>query len=133
MTTCRFVPIPSRPFVTFDLDAGVADDFAALTGYVNDGNRMVGEPIVRVRYTATEEQARRIDQHAIRQALLDAGASHVTIEPEIVREDRARVHIDTDTLTELDALGLWLDTQGVNGERGALMVERTQRYLEQRA
>jgi len=129
-TTARFVPLPSRLFVTVDLDVTHESDvvqFAAVHPPIFGGE------IVRVRYEATEEQARRISPAEIKRALLESGASHVTIEPEIVREDRARVHIDTDNLTELDALQLWLDSQGVNGDRGSAMVERTQHYLAARS
>lgn len=129
----RYVQIPSRAFLTIDLD--LADDD------LGDGGRDIGgllaqthhvkEAIIRLRYQATEEEARRIDQGAIKQALVAAGAWHVSIEPEILREDRARVHIETETLDELAALELWMESQGINGTRGAVMVERTTRYLQE--
>lgn len=131
----RFVPIESRPFVTIDADftdhpPADLDADGQIGFFLAASDGIPDDAIVRVRYTATEEQARRIDQATLRQALLDAGAWRVTIRPEIVRESRARVQIETETLTELDALDLWITANGVNGGRAGALRELTARYLE---
>lgn len=135
----RFVPIKSRPFVTAtgipkSLNPPMGGDPEYAGMYVSwPADSEIKDAIIRLRYTATEEQQRRIDHAAIKAALLDAGASYVSIEPDIVREDRARVHIETDQLGELDALQLYLDANAINGSRGVAMVERTSRYLQEQS
>jgi hypothetical protein len=71
----------------------------------------VEDAIVRVHYSATSEQARRIDNAEIRAALARAGAAVVKVEPDIVREDRVRVAAVTEELAPLDAYDLWKDAQ----------------------
>lgn len=123
--TCEFVPIASRPLVTLDLDgtalaeAGAYDFIAART-----------DAIVRVRYTATEEQHRRIDQHAIRRALLNGGAAAVRIEPTVIRGTRQRnATVDT-TLAPLDAITEWAAAQQLNGKTEPLR-HLTRTYLQE--
>jgi hypothetical protein len=86
---------------------------------------------VKVRYTATADQARRVDHAAIRQALYDAGAHKVyAIEATIERSERARVQVD-ESVGELDALDLWMNAQDPTIEppvRDALQ-QLTSRYL----
>jgi hypothetical protein len=88
--------------------------------------------VVRVRYTATEEQARRIDQRALRQALLDAGAHRVFIQPTIVRAERARVEGLDETIDEVEAFRLWLQQASINDLDDVIdaLHERHRGYLE---
>jgi len=119
----RFEPIRGPRFLTIDLDGQMLAD-----GVV-DFNDVDGA-IVRVRYVASREQARRVDQHAIRQALLDAGAVHVTVQPEIVREQVARVEGMTEDIDAAKALGLWLSAQGIEEQRAEVLSSRARDYLE---
>jgi exonuclease SbcD len=122
-TLYTFVPIESRPFVTLDLDG------AQMQTLPDTEWQDVTDAVVRVRYRATEEQARRVDHAAIARALMDAGAWKVfAIQPTILRENRARIEGATEDLAPLAALGLWMDANEIT-EREPL-AELTARYLE---
>lgn len=131
----RFVPIASRRFVTVDVDlTGLAA--ADLTGVVigHAGvNGDVADALIRVRYRATGEQARHIENDRIRRALTEAGAARAWVQPDVVREETARVAGVDETVGELDALGLYLDAQGIDrdGERGIAITGRTADYLQE--
>ena len=105
----RFVPVKDKPFVTFDL---------AVDNWLSDGTPLdlaVEEgAAVRVRYTCDEEQARRLDQAAIRRVFMEAGASKVVFRPTVERAVRARVEAMDESLDETEALDLWLSSQ--NGQ-----------------
>lgn len=120
----EFVPIESRRLVTLDLDP---ED---LGGDVVRTEDVWPDSIVRVRYTATREQQSFIDTANIRKEVLAAGASSVTIQPEIVRADRARVEGLDEGVSELDALELWLETNTVEAGLADRMREKTREYLE---
>lgn len=129
-TSARFVPISSRPFVTLDIEE--AECWLDLPGppAADAWRGAVDGAIVRVRYTATEEEARRIDQREIRQALVDAGACKVIVQPTIVRADRARVEGLDETIGEEDALRLWLDSQNVPENVRQGLAELHRAYVE---
>lgn len=131
--TSRFVQVEDRRFITYDVDHTDGDDFSQLLeGYEPhlEHWRFDGA-VVRVRYTATPEQARRIDHPAIRQSLIDAGASKVyAIQPTIIREDRARVEGVDENLEPLAAFDAWLASQGITGDKADALRERAGRYLE---
>jgi DNA repair exonuclease SbcCD nuclease subunit len=104
-------------------DEGDYEEFAMFN--VDDGAYM------KVRYTATAEQARRIDPGALRASLLEAGAHRVWVEPTIVRKQRARVEGLTDDLDDEAALLLYLDSIGITDEnRRGVLVERHRRFTE---
>jgi exonuclease SbcD len=126
----RFREIPDRPFVTLDLDVyGTTDHDTCM---VQTGDPDVGDAIVRVRYTATPEQARRIDEHAIRSRLLDAGAHKVvSITAEVTSGDRARIPTLTTDLADDEALRLWLDRRGVEEGLDERVCARHGRYGEE--
>jgi exonuclease SbcD len=123
----QFVQIQSRRFVTHDLDLTTHEgifDLASLSD--------VRDAIVKVRYRATPEQARRIDHAALKAALYEAGAHHVyNIEPTIERENRARVEGLDESLDEMDALSMYLDAQEINGDRAGALRQRTSEYLKE--
>jgi hypothetical protein len=99
---------------------------------VQTGDPDVGDAIVRVRYTATPEQARRVDEHAIRSALLDAGAHKVvSITAEVTSGDRARIPTLTTDLADDEALRLWLDRRGVEEGLDERVCARHGRYGEE--
>lgn len=118
----RFVTLDDRPFVTVDL--GQIEDTWDIAADVDAA-------VVRVRYTATREQAARIDNRQIVQSLHDAGAWRVFVQPEIARQDRARVEGLDDNLTPQRALDLWLDVQALDDQTMAGRVRaQTAAYLE---
>lgn len=85
--------------------------------------------VVRVRYEASAEQARRINQRLARQWLLDHGAVKVVFRPTVVREERARVAKMTADLSEASALDLWIASQGLNGALADAMRDEHAKYL----
>lgn len=141
--SASFVPIESRRLITLDLalDAMEADGIDALRE-LNDalgdpdvwraGRSDVTDAVVKVRITATAEQARRLDIGAIKRTLIDAGAHKVwAVQTDVTRDDRARVDGLDETLSELDALDLYLTAQNINGDRGARLRARTATYLQE--
>jgi exonuclease SbcD len=129
-TRTTFLPVSSRPFVTIDADGIAITGPSPEMGLFSDEDE-VADAVVRVRYTATEEQARHIDQGLIRRQLYDAGAHRVfAIQPTILRADRARVAGVDEELAPLSALDLWLEAEALDGwERDSLRL-LTSRYLE---
>jgi DNA repair exonuclease SbcCD nuclease subunit len=126
--TAEFVPLNGRRFVTVDADPAWLDDIARDGWHPKDNQ--LEEAIVRLRYTASRDQARRIDQSSLRQALLDAGARTVTVEPTIVREQTARIPGLDESLGELDALDLFLAQHPELEPLADRMRERATTYLE---
>lgn len=119
-----FTPIKSRPFVTHDLDLTTHEgifDLASLDP-IPDG------AIVRVRYRATAEQARSFDVAAWRREILETAAA-VKIQPEIVREQRARVAGLDEQATELDALEQWITAAEIDAPLVDGMRSRTRDYI----
>ncbi|MCL4836445.1 MAG: metallophosphoesterase [Thermoanaerobaculia bacterium] len=120
----RLVEIPDRPFVTLPLSAHEIE-----TDY--DLPPEIDGAVVRVRYTATREQAAAISDAALARALYDAGAWRVSVQPTILREERARVGGLDDTISADAALDLWLDTQDIPGGLRAQVRAAAQTYLEE--
>jgi DNA repair exonuclease SbcCD nuclease subunit len=132
-TRLQFVPVVSRPFVTIDC-SGVALSTAGprVDLCLFDEDEDVAGAVVRVRYTATEEQARRIDQGDIRRTLYDAGAHKVhSIQATIEREDRARVAGVDEDLDTLAALDLWFESEVIDGWLRDELRTLSARYLEE--
>jgi len=121
-----WITIEDRPLETFDFNG----DDRALEPPYEIAEALVMDAIVRVRISATQEQARRLDLGALKRSLYDAGAHFVApIQLEIEREERARIEGLTEELDELAALELWMEASGVNGTRAEALRERTERYL----
>ena len=131
----EFLPIESPQFKTIDWHQREDDDSWEFTlGAEQADGWAMYEPIgpgdiVRVRYTATREQDATIDKDAIRRELLAAGASRVTIEPQITREVRARVETMTQELGPLEALHIYADAQGIDEQTNGRMVERLREWI----
>jgi len=128
-SSAEFVPIEGRPFVTIDVDYtewGDVPDFepATIPVEVTEGC------IVRYRFKATAEQARRIDTAVLRAQLQEAGAAVVKVEPDIVREDRARVDGVHADLAPLDAYDLWAAANDVEPELALRARVRLAEHLE---
>lgn len=118
-----FLPLESRSFLTLDFDvlAEAPDDVVvALHTDIGLHAGSLIDAYVKLRYTATAEQARRIDNGTLEQALLDAGAYYAKAEPTIAREARARVQGLDETVSDEDALTLWLKTQEDVADHSAL-------------
>lgn len=82
------------------------------------------DAIVRIRYTATEEQHRRVDAGALRKLAADAGAHKVfAIEPTIIRADRARVPGIDRGLDAGEALTAWCEANTVPAETAQSLQE----------
>ncbi len=122
----EFVPIESRPFVTIALDADTAEQIGE--GQLGFADEQVREAMVRVRYSVTEDEAQRIDQRAIREALIAAGAHRVQIEPRVEREARARVEAISETLGPLEALGLYCDATEMDFDLALAMRDRLEAW-----
>ncbi len=112
--SAEFVPIESRQFATIDYDD---------TGWNFDDGA-----IVRVRYTATEDEARRIDHEQLRRTLIEEGASKVTIEPTLVRAPRARNLAITSDLGPEEALAMYADDQGFSIQERERMIARLREW-----
>jgi DNA repair exonuclease SbcCD nuclease subunit len=120
----EFVPIESRMFSEIEYDAG---DWP----HIEFAEAMCMDAIVKLTYTATAEQARKIDRRKLRDALYEAGAWKVfSIDAIVARETRARVEGVDETLDEMAALNLYFDAQKIPGPTATQMRARTQRYLE---
>ncbi len=88
--------------------------------------------IVKLRYTATAEQAKRIDQRKLRDALYAAGAHKVfAIEAVVERETRARDRSLDTSLTELEALDRWMEADGQPPAMQARMRETLATWIEE--
>ena len=132
-TTAEFVPIESRRFVTVDYDFvenGVPDQLDIEIGLTG-----TTPPFVKMRYRAIEAQARRIDNALLKRSLEDAGAHKVWIQPDVIREDRARAEGLDEQVDDVQAFELWCDanlTEMPDGARARLR-DRHRRYLEELA
>ncbi len=124
----EFRPLESRRFVTLDVDAeALISEFSAWTpstAALPDFE----DAYLRLRYTATEDEARRIDHDRIRE-LLELKAHRVWIEPTIERARRDRGVQFADGQTRVDQLAAYLDAVGVNGDVKPAMLERAAEYL----
>lgn len=89
------------------------------------------DAVVRVRYRATEEQHRRVNQQALRGFLDEAGVDRVQILPDLVRVNRVRAEGFDETLGPLDALTAWARANDVDEAPTAALSDVTAGYLEQ--
>lgn len=132
----RFVPIESRRFVTVDIpaieptiDGEEIDETDCIAAYIAE-RFPLEDAVVKIRYRATEEQARRVDQAALRRLVADAGAHKLyAIQPEIIRSTRARAKGIDETIDERRALTEWYALQASAGQYGPLE-QRHAGYLE---
>lgn len=132
-----FVPLEERPFVTIDADLttgaheqlglGETDAIAAAIA----PHLPLDEAVVRVRYRATEEQARRINWPKLRE-LLDDCHKIYDIQADIVRADRARVEALNDAeISPLEAVDLWLEAEEITGPKADALRDLTAAYLQE--
>ena len=97
---------------------------------VAQGNGLLRDAVVRVRYRATEEQHRRVDQPALLRLLEDAGVHRIYggLQWLPVRESRTRSADLDETLAPLDSVALWMTAAGEDD--GGLLMALTAAYLE---
>lgn len=112
-----FLPIASRPFVTLDWEYEVAETLLDLDPWKGCGRPFEEGAFVKLRYSCTAEDARHLDTGALRTALLDFGAHNAWIEQTIERELRARVSGLDETVSDVQALELFLDAVNVGEEK----------------
>ena len=129
-TQFELVPIASPPFVTLDLDAREVEAMAAGTmpQIIVPGGNHGG--YIRVRYEATEAQARRIDKSALRCWVeQDLGWTRCDTEDTVERPHRERGAVLDSAGSRIDQLAAYLEASGVNGSTGAAMLERAEEYI----
>jgi hypothetical protein len=127
MIRAEFIPIASRPLVTFDVDFTDGDDFSMLLERYGDWSH-IRDASVRVRYRASEEDHRRVDVPAVKRALLELGAHRVvSVEPTILRENRARAAVD-ESMEPAQALAAWCEANGVDTENERALAELLARW-----
>jgi exonuclease SbcD len=117
----RFVPIESRRLVTLV--------YPDVKHEVEPPD--ITDAVVKVKYRATQDEARSLDVAALKRSLIEGGGAYkvASVQVEVERTERARVEGLTDELDEMAAFDLWLDSVGINGDRAAMLRERTQAYL----
>lgn len=124
-----FLPIESRRFVTLDESLTEHGTQQSLEDAVGASVRR-GD-YVKARIRATEAEARTLDVQALRDVLFEDGAHNVWVELDVQRELRARVAGVDETVTETEALELWMTSQGVNGDQAPQLRARHSGYLTQ--
>ena len=131
--TLEFVPLHDRPFVTIDADLTDAGDLTerVLTDAV--GAVTVEGAVVRVRYRATAEQHRRVNQAALKTHLRDDLGAHrvYQIVPDIVRDTRTRTDAITDDTSPVDAVREWAAVNKIDDDLTDRVADITSRLLEQ--
>lgn len=127
----EFVPIYSPSFTTIDVDI-TGDTETSGLAYVDIGHAWNAQDgaIVRVRIRATADQWRRVDVAAITHDLKASGAAVVKVEPDIVREDRARVDGVHAELAPLEAYDLWASASDLDPALASRARVRLAEHLE---
>lgn len=128
-TVPEFVPITSRNFTTLDWGIEEAETLLDLDAGRGRSFGFAEGSFVKLRYTATAEEARRIDNGELRQALRDAGAFNAWIEPQIERPLRARVEGLDETISDVELLEQWMTSQSVNGDQAPALRSLHTDYL----
>jgi hypothetical protein len=87
--------------------------------------------VLRVRYTATEQQHRRIDQAALLKLIADAGVHKLYggLQWIPVREQRARAEGLDESLGPIEALEMWLRAEQVGDPEAGLVRELLRGWL----
>lgn len=122
------IPVPDRKFVT--LEATPVDEGAWGLELPPIVPGELEGAVVRVRYSATAEQARRADDGALARDLAKTGAHHVIVKPQIEREERARVEALDEDLGPLEMLERWIESQEIEPEAAEELRRLTATYLE---
>ena len=133
----EFVPLVDRRFVTVAVDLAADLDYMGLdeTDAIAVEIFMhlpLTDAVVRVSYTATEEQHRRVDHQALLAMLADNGVHrvHGGIAWSPVRAVRARVQGMDESLDPAEAVDAWCAANDVDADP---LHELTRGYLEKAA
>lgn len=127
----EFRPVPARRMVTVRVEVKGDDPTQeALKAIARAKPR---DAIVRVFVRATEDQALRIDQKALRDAVADAFfVAGVNVEVE--RQARTRLGVGAlEQLTPAEILARYLEQKGESKERAALLLQKGSEILKQAA
>lgn len=108
----QFVKIPDRSFLNLRATPGATVGGLDLGGTL-DHPEVIAGALVRVTYKCTEEEAKLIDEGAVRRALIAAGARKVFIKATVERTSRARVAEVAEGLDTSAAFEMWLATQSI--------------------
>lgn len=127
----EWVELPAREFKTCEILEDELpriiekpEEIAAFSG--------IEDAIVRVKYRATEEQAKQVDGGAIVKALQDADAHYIAgIFPEIIKSERTRETGITESTSPLQALETWLKGQNMGAHLKGLVLSTAGELLEE--
>ncbi len=101
---CELVPTPARQLVDVTFDD--LPDIAELRGLPLDGAH------VRLRYSVDQNEAHAVDKDALRQALIEAGAADVKIEPSVYPTQSVRSPGIGRALGLMEKVAHWAKTTG---------------------
>lgn len=119
----EFRELSVRGFLTINLDGNLA---------LPENLPVIQDAIVRVKYQATEEQARQVDHQEIRKMLYEQGVCLVAdIIPEITRESRSRNENLTERLGPLEALRRYIETQEDYRPHQDSLIEKASELLKE--
>lgn len=126
--TYRFCEIPTRGFLTIEIDADTPDPTATVLEAI--ARHDLADRVVRVviRTSEAREGLLRMGeiQRALRGAFFLAG-----IYRDVRRRHRTRLGTESpEELTPVDALGLWLQSKEFPADRQALILDRGRRLIE---
>lgn len=130
-TSWKFVKVGARPFVTITADVrGLADPMAKILSSLRQ--QEVNEAIVRVLITADVETEAKIQDVAIQEALIQAGAQHIAgVQKEVDRPARRRLGASPEGLTQVQLLRHFLRAKGFGEARIEVLIERAQGMIEE--
>lgn len=127
----EFVPVAARRFVTLDADLRTShtptEDVLTL---INRHNLL--DAVVRLRLQLLAEQEPLLREYAIRDALRQAGISHLgAIIKQIEQPDRARLGANPEGLTHAELLDRYLLSREVPAARREAILERAAGIFEE--
>ena len=126
----QFIPVNARRFVTINvnLEQNDLDPTASVVQAIQRHN--FHDAIVRLSIRLPEELQDRIDDTAIRQALV--GAHYLAaIQRDIIRQRRPRFQAGAETMTPTDALERYLDDQQVPTPRRQALLRLGQQLIQE--
>jgi DNA repair exonuclease SbcCD nuclease subunit len=123
------IPVPSRRLVNVELDLRERDPSdGPPSGWLETD---VADAIVKVKIRGPEERFQKVSLSGIRDGLLANGARKVwAIQSEIERAELVRGVAVDETLGDVEAMELYLEAEGIEGDRLEGLLERHVNYLE---
>jgi len=123
--------VNTRRFLTIEikLKPEEASPTAAVLAAINAQKDKIKDAIVRLNISLPATLDGQLRSNEIRDALKEAHS--FAINRDILRETRLRLGIRTaESITPLEALKAWLETQQVTAERRKILLEYGQRLIE---